>query len=195
MTAKWSLHFKRNTVKGIDVWISFLESIGNKLFSESDSSHFYSVRGVCFFLFLLSDHQSSPHSLSQLISKIEQTSQISLSVTPEHLSKMKRNQTGQNWKYLNFRFVPDFEASCLTDTAAWLAYAPRSQNESEGRYTYIRRCPISSPAEGLIYVFCWHHLTGTLVLQMGTGDVVRIISLQVTHCQNDVRGAGSEDYG
>lgn len=54
----------------------------------------------------------------------------------------------------------------------------------------IRNCPISSLAEGLIYVFCWHHLTGTLVLQMGTGDVVRIISLQVTHCQNDVRGAG-----
>lgn len=58
----------------------------------------------------------------------------------------------------------------------------------------IRSCPISSPAEGLIYVFCWHHLTGTLVLRMGTSDVVRIISLQVTLCQNDVTGAGSEDY-
>lgn len=58
----------------------------------------------------------------------------------------------------------------------------------------IRNCPISSPAEGLIYVFCWHHLTGTLVLRMGTGDVVRIICLQVTLCQNDVTGAGSEDY-
>lgn len=47
------------------------------------------------------------------------------------------------------------------------------------------RGPISSPAEGLIYGFCWHHLTGTLVLQMGTGDVVRIINLQMMHYQND----------
>lgn len=60
---------------------------------------------------------------------------------------------------------------------------------------YIRSCPISKQTDGLIYVFSWHHLTGTLVLQMGTSDVVRIISLQVTHCQNDVEGVGSEGYG
>lgn len=100
-------------------------------------------------------------------------------------------------KNLQFRFLADFEDSCLMDTKAWLAYVSSIQNESwgGGGRVCIRSCPISSPAEGLIYVFCWHHLTGTLVLRMGTGDVVRIISLQVTHCQNDVRGAGSEDYG
>lgn len=107
----------------------------------------------------------------------------------------ERQDAKQKWKYLNFRFVADFEDSCLTDTKAWLAYVSSIQNESEGGYTYIRSCPISSRADGLIYVFCWHPLTGTLVLQIGTGDVVRIISLQVTHCQNDVRGAGSKDYG
>lgn len=80
------------------------------------------------------------------------------------------------------------------DTEARLAYVSSIQNESEGGYTYIRSCPISSLAERLIYVFCWHHLTGTLVLQMRTGDVVRTISLQMTHCQDDVRRAGSEDY-
>lgn len=59
----------------------------------------------------------------------------------------------------------------------------------------IRICTISSVAEGLIYAFSCHHLTGTLALQMGTGNAVRIISLKVTHCQNDVRGAGRKDYG
>lgn len=112
-----------------------------------------------------------------------------------HAKASFENKMKKRKKYLNFRFVADFEDSCLTDTEAWLAYVSSIQNESEEGYTYIRSCPISSLAEGLIYVFCWHHLTGTLVLQMGTGDVVRTISLQVTHCQNDVRGAGSEDYG
>lgn len=50
-------------------------------------------------------------------------------------------------------------------------------------------------ADGLIYGFCWPHLTGTLVLQMRTGDVVRNISLQVMHDQNDASEAAREDYG
>lgn len=99
-----------------------------------------------------------------------------------------------NEKYLNFRFGPDFEASCLTDTQAWLAYVPSVRNESAEGYTYISGCPISRPAEGLIYVFSWNQLTGTLVLQMGTGEAVRTISLQVTH-QNDVRRAATRIMG